>query len=79
MISRINHGLKKVPSINHYTIEDPESPFKPLIITEKPKPFTYNNLINFKNWIHYPPDILKCSRVSHIIPEEEPEDIEWWF
>ena len=39
MISRINHWAKIVPSINHYTIEDPESPFKPLITTEKLKPF----------------------------------------
>ena len=76
MIARIYHGAKLVPSINHYTIEDPESPFKPFVPAEKPKPFTYEDLSNLKTWIHYPPGILKCGRVSHIIPEEVPEGVE---
>jgi hypothetical protein len=34
IIARIYHGTKLVPSINNYTIEDPESPFKPLTPAE---------------------------------------------
>ena len=58
IIARIYHGTKLVPSINHYTIEDPESPFKPLAPAEKPKQLKYYDLINMDNWIHYPPGIL---------------------
>ena len=75
IIARIYHGTKLVPSINHYTIEDPESPFKPLAPAEKPKQLKYYDLINMENWIHYPPGILKCGRVSHLT-EEVPEGID---
>lgn len=54
IIARIYHGTKLVPSINHYTIEDPESPFKPLTPAEKPKQLKFNDLINLENWIHFP-------------------------
>ena len=75
IIARIYHGTKLVPSINHYTIEDPESPFKPLAPAEKPKQLKYYDLINMENWIHYPPGILMCGRVSHLT-EEVPEGID---
>ena len=71
-ISRIYHGTKLVPTINHYTIEDPENPFKAFQVAEKPKPFKHEDLTNLKTWIHYPPNILKQGRVSHFI--EAPED-----
>jgi len=53
-ISRIYHGTKLVPSINHYNIEDPENPFKPFVPAEKPKPFKHEDLTNLKAWKHYP-------------------------
>ena len=71
-LSRIYHGTKLVPSLNHYTIEDPENPYKAFIPGEKPKQFKHDDLINLKNWIHYPPSILKQGRVSHYL--EPPED-----
>ena len=76
-ISRIYHGTKLVPSINHYTIEDPENPYRAFIPAEKPKQLKHEDLINLKNWIHYPPSILKQGRVSHFLetPEEaDPEE-----
>ena len=42
IIVRIYHGAKIVPSINHFTIEDPESPFKPLTAAENPKQLKYD-------------------------------------
>ena len=42
-ISRIYHGTKLVPSINHYNIEDPENPFKAFVAAEKPKPFKHED------------------------------------
>ena len=75
IIARIYHGTKLVPSLNHHTIEDPESPFKPLAPAEKPKQLKYYDLINMENWIHYPPGILMCGRVSHLT-EEVPEGID---
>ena len=75
IIARIYHGTKIVPSINHFTIEDQESPFKPLTPAEKPKQLKYNDLINKDNWIHYPPGILNCGRVSHMI-EDPPEGVD---
>ena len=75
IIARIYHGTKLVPSINHYTIEDPESPFKPLAPAEKPKQLKYDDLIKMENWIHFPPGILMCGRVSHMT-EEPPEGID---
>ena len=74
-IARIYHGAKLVPSINHYTIEDPESPFKPLTPSEKPKKFTHQILSDLRYWIHYPPGILKNGRISHII-DDPPEGVE---
>ena len=71
-LSRIYHGTKLVPTLNHYKIEDPENPYKPFVPEEKPKQFKHDDLINLKNWIHYPPSILKQGRVSHYI--EPPED-----
>ena len=71
-ISRIYHGTKLVPSLNHYNIEDPENPFKNLIPAEKPKQFKHEDFLNLKNWIHFPPSILKQGRVSHFL--EAPED-----
>ena len=71
-LSRIYHGTKLVPSLNHYNIEDPENPYKAFVPAEKPKHFKHDDLINIKNWIHYPPSILKQGRVSHFI--EPPED-----
>lgn len=73
-IARIYHGTKLVPTLNHYTIEDPENPFKPLVPNEKPKMFKHNDLVNLNNWIHYPPGILKEGRVSHFI--EPPEEVD---
>ena len=75
MIARIYHGAKLVPSINHYTVEDQESPFKPLTPAEKPKQLKYDDLIKMENWIHFPPGILQCGRVSHMT-EEVPEGID---
>jgi hypothetical protein len=75
MIGRIYHGAKLVPSINHYTIEDQESPYKMLTPAEKPKKFTNEILCDLNYWIHYPPGVLKCGRVSHII-DDAPEGIE---
>lgn len=74
-LARIYHGTKLVPSINHYTIEDAENPFKPFTLNEKPKPFSYDELVDLKYWIHYPPGILKCGRVSHII-DDAPEGVD---
>ena len=71
-ISRIYHGSKLVPSLNHYNIEDPENPFKALIPVEKPKQFKHDDFLDLKNWIHFPPSILKQGRVSHFL--EPPED-----
>ena len=76
-ISRIYHGTKLVPSLNHYTIEDQENPYRAFTPAEKPKQFKHEDLINLKNWIHYPPSILKQGRVSHFLepPEEaDPEE-----
>lgn len=76
-IARIYHGTKLVPSINHYVMgEDPETPFKPLTPAEYLKPFTFDELASLKNWIHYPPGILQCGRISHLEAPEgiEPED-----
>lgn len=77
MIARIYHGTKLVPNcIWKYTIEDQESPFKALTEDkEKAKLYTNDDLINYGNWIHYPPGILKCGRVSHNT-EEPPEGVE---
>ena len=77
-IARIYHGCKLVPTLNHYNIEDPENPFKAFILNEKPKKFKHEDLTNLKNWIHYPPSILKQGRVSHYIevPEEGEVDAE---
>ena len=75
MLGRIYHGAKLVPSINHYTIEDQESPFKMLTPAEKPKRFTNEILCDLNYWIHYPPGVLKCGRVSHII-DDAPEGVE---
>ena len=75
MIARIYHGAKLAPSINHFTIEDQENPFKPLTPAEKPKKFQYSDLLNLNNWIHFPPGILNCGRVSHP-PEEPPEGVD---
>lgn len=74
-IARIYHGTKLVPSMGHYIIEDPESPFRQLGKAENQKIFKHNDLINMKNWIHYPPGILKEGRVSHFIevPEDQPD------
>ena len=68
-------GAKLVPSINHYTIEDPEAPYKMLTQAEKPKKFTNEILCDLNYWIHYPPGVLNCGRVSHII-DDAPEGIE---
>ena len=78
-IARIYHGTKLVPSLNHYTIEDPENPFKMFVPNEKPKPFKHDDLLDMKNWIHYPPSILKQGRVSHFInvPEDAPDPEEY--
>ena len=76
-ISRIYHGTKLVPSLNHYNIEDPENPYRAFTPVEKPKQFKHEDLANLKNWIHYPPSILKQGRVSHFLepPEEaDPEE-----
>ena len=75
MLGRIYHGAKLVPSINHYTVEDQEAPYKMLTPAEKPKKFTNEILTDLKYWIHYPPGVLKCGRVSHII-DDAPEGIE---
>ena len=75
MLGRIYHGAKLVPSINHYTVEDQESPFKMLTPAEKPKKFTNEILCDLNYWIHYPPGVLKCGRVSHII-DDAPEGVE---
>ena len=78
-ISRIYHGTKLVPSLNHYKIEDPENPFKAFITEEKPKQFKHEDLLNLNNWIHYPPSILKQGRVSHFIeaPDDAPDPEEF--
>ena len=76
-LSRIYHGTKLVPTLNHYTVEDQENPYKAFTPVEKPKQFKHDDLIDLKNWIHYPPSILKQGRVSHFIepPEEaDPEE-----
>ena len=75
MLGRIYHGAKLVPSINHYTIEDQEAPYKTLTPAEKPKKFTNEILCDLNYWIHYPPGVLQCGRVSHII-DDAPEGIE---
>ena len=75
MIARIYHGAKLAPSINHFTIEDQESPFKPLTPAEKPKQLKFNDLTNMNNWIHFPPGILNCGRVSHMT-EDPPEGVD---
>ena len=40
-ISRIYHGTKLVPSLNHYNIEDPENPYRAFVPNEKPKKFKH--------------------------------------
>ena len=75
-LARIYHGSKLVPSINHYIIEDQENKYKQFTLnTEKVKKFTNEHLTSLHYWIHYPPGILKCGRVSHII-EEPPEGVD---
>ena len=73
-ISRIYHGIKLAPSINHYNIEDPENPYRAFVPNEKPKKFKHEDLTNLKNWVHYPPSILKQGRVSHYL--EPPEEVD---
>ena len=75
-IARIYHGTKLVPSINHYNIEDPENPYRAFVPNEKPKQFKHEDLSNLKNWIHYPPSILKQGRVSHFLETTEEVDPE---
>ena len=70
IIALIYHGAKLVPSINHYTIKDQESPFKSLTPAEKPKQLKYHDLIKKESWIYFPPGILNCGRVSHMNPPE---------
>ena len=74
-LARIYHGTKLVPSVNHYTVEDAESPFKPLTPSEKQRPFTNEEINDMKCWIHYPPSILNCGRVTHFI-DEAPEGVD---
>ena len=45
-LSRIYHGTKLVPSLNHYNIEDPENPYKAFVPAEKPKHFKHDDLKN---------------------------------
>lgn len=74
-IARIYHGSKMTPSVNHYVVGDKETPYKKLENNpDKFPPFTFNDVKNINNWIHYPPTILKCGRVSHII--EPPENVD---
>jgi hypothetical protein len=71
-LARIYHGAKLVPSINHYIVEDKENVFKQLTPNqEKVKRFTNETLTSTLYWIHYPPKILKCCRVSHPEPPAE--------
>lgn len=74
-IARIYHGTKLVPSVGHFTVEDPEQPFKQLTPSEKQKPFTNEEISDMKTWIHFPPSILNCGRVSHFI-DETPEGVD---
>ena len=74
-LARIYHGAKLVPSVNHYTVEDAESPFKPLTPSEKQRPFTNEEINDTRCWIHYPPSILNCGRVTHFI-DEAPEGVD---
>jgi radial spoke head protein 4A len=75
-IARITHGTKIEPSINHWKVGDSDNPSKPLEKNEDDdvKKMKMNDLISIKNWIHFPPAILKQGRVSHYF--EIPEEIE---
>ncbi|MCQ2819820.1 MAG: hypothetical protein MJ252_21355 [archaeon] len=81
MIARIYHGAKVVPNCFWpYSVEEAETPFKDLKRgeggdDEKPKVYTNSQIINLNTWIHYPPGILKCGRVSHFI-DEPPEGVD---
>jgi radial spoke head protein 4A len=75
-ISRIYHGTKVEPSVNHWVVPDAENPFKPLEKNSdesKVKPMKLNELLSMSNWIHFPPVILNQGRVSHYI--EYPEEV----
>lgn len=75
-IARITHGTKIEPSTNNWKVADTDNPFKPLEKNEDDdiKKLQANDLISLKNWIHFPPAILKQGRVSHYF--EIPEEIE---
>ncbi|MCQ2819877.1 MAG: hypothetical protein MJ252_21640 [archaeon] len=79
MIARIYHGAKVVPNcIWKYSEVDQESPFKEITREEgeeKPLLFTNSMLIDKKRWMHLPPGILKCGRVSHFL-DEPPEGVD---
>ncbi|MCQ2821461.1 MAG: hypothetical protein MJ252_29735 [archaeon] len=70
-LSRIYHGTKLVPSVNHYIVSSPEEPFMPLTpntdADPKPKELTHDDIVDLGKWIHYPPGILKQGRIKHFI------------
>lgn len=74
-IARILHGAMLMPSLFNYKVEDPETPYKPLTPDEKPRKYTNDDIASLNFWIHYPPMILNCGRVSHIITEA-PEGVD---
>lgn len=74
-IARITHSCNVVPSVNHYIIPDPESPFKALEKNEEAKALKITDITSLNNWIHFLPGILKEGRISHL-DQETPEGIE---
>ncbi len=76
-IARIMHGTKIEPSVNHWKMGDPESPFKPLEKNEdNTKLMKANEYLELKNWIHFPAGILKQGRLSHYIDNPDADDDE---
>ena len=66
----------RTKSINHWTVPDPENPFKAMEKNpdeSKVKPMKLNFCLSLSNWIHFAPVILDQGRVSHYI--EYPEEV----
>ena len=71
----LNRKIHSNPDFNGEERHLPEAPYKMLTQAEKPKKFTNEILCDLNYWIHYPPGVLNCGRVSHII-DDAPEGIE---
>lgn len=75
-IARIAHSTSIVPKGLHKLVEDNEreiEDFVPEDGAELPNP-TIQELSRSESWVHYTPNILFNGRVSHMEPENLPDD-----